>query len=179
MAHVSRAVHVDAPSARVFALVADPARIAELDPRVGGVRVEQGASGPRRVTLEFAPGAAGSSAEIVADVTRYVRGRDFALASPEGAPGPMFRLQVSCRDADGGTDLTCEMEIRLPGLAGRMADPLLGAALAQQVAGLLARVKREAAEPPAGPAGGPGSRTGPAGRARPSTRTRGDRRSHT
>ena|GEM_PF-6236713 len=149
MARVSRTVHIDAPSDRVFALVADPARIATLDPRVGGVHVERGASGPRRVRLEFSSGAKGATAEIVADVTRCVPGRDFALASPDGAPGPVFRLQISCRDADGGTDLTCEMEIRLPGLAGRMADPLLGAALAQQVGSLLARVEREATQGPA------------------------------
>jgi uncharacterized membrane protein len=172
MAHVSRAVHIDAPRDRVFALVADPARIAELDPRVGGVRVERGESGPRRVHLEFAPGTAGS-AEIVADVTRYVAGRDFVMASPAGAPGPAFRLEVSCRDAGGGTDLTCEMEIRLPGLAGRMADPLLGAALAQQVGALLTRVGREATrEPGIDPATGPGARRGPAEQARSSTKTR-------
>jgi uncharacterized membrane protein len=173
MAHVSRAVHIDAPRDRVFALVADPARIAELDPRVGGVRVERGDSGPRRVHLEFAPGAAGSSAEIVADVTRYAAGRDFVMASPAGAPGPVFRLEVSCRDAGGGTDLTCEMEIRLPGLAGRMADPLLGAALAQQVGALLARVEREATREPADdPRADPGARRGPTDQARSSTNTR-------
>ncbi|HEV2281164.1 MAG TPA: SRPBCC family protein [bacterium] len=173
MAHVSRAVHIDAPRERVFALVADPARIAELDPRVGGVRVERGASGPRRVHLEFAPGAAGSSAEIVADVTRYVAGRDFVMASPAGAPGPAFRLEVSCRDASGGTDLTCEMEIRLPGLAGRMADPLLGAALAQQVGALLARVEREATRKPVDDAAtGRVSQSGPTDRAHSSTKTR-------
>jgi polyketide cyclase/dehydrase/lipid transport protein len=173
MARVSRAVHIDAPRDRVFALVADPARIAELDPRVGGVRVEQGDAGPRRVYLEFAPGARGPSAEIVADVTRYVADRDFVMASPGDAPGPVFRLEVSCRDAGGGTDLTCDMEIRLPGLAGRMADPLLGAALAQQVGALLARVEREATrEPSDDPAPGPGARRGPVERPRSSTDTR-------
>jgi hypothetical protein len=173
VAHVSRVVHIDAPRARVFALVADPARIAELDPRVGGVRVERGDSGPRRVYLEFAPGARGPSAEIVADVTRYVAGRDFVMASPGDAPGPAFRLEVSCRDAGGGTDLTCDMEIRLPGLAGRMADPLLGAALAQQVGALLARVEREATRGPGDdPATGREARCGPMEQARPSTKTR-------
>lgn len=176
MAHVSRAVHIDAPCDRVFALVADPARIAELDPRVGSVRVERNEFGPRRVSLEFSPGAAGASAEIVADVTRYVPGRDFSLASPVGAAGPVFRLDVACREAGRGTDLTCEMEIRLPGLAGRMADPLLGAALAQQVGGLLARVERDATTgPPDDAASGPGSRRGQKGRVRSSTKTRKDR----
>ena len=173
MARVSRAVHIDAPRDRVFALVADPARIAELDPRVGGVRVERGDTGPRRVVLEFAPGTGGATAEIVADVTRYVAGRDFALASPEGARGPVFRLDIACRDAGSGTDLTCDMEIRLPGLAGRMADPLLGAALTQQVGALLARVEREAvAERPDAPAIGPGVRPAPTEPVRSSTRTR-------
>jgi carbon monoxide dehydrogenase subunit G len=173
MARVSRAVHIEAPRERVFALVADPARIAELDPRIGGVRVERGDTGPRRVHLEFAPGAGGATAEIVADVTQYVAGRDFVMASPAGAPGPAFRLEVSCRDAGSGTDLTCEMEVRLPGLAGRMADPLLGAALAQQVGALLARVEREAvAERRDDPASDPEARPGPTEPARSSTETR-------
>jgi uncharacterized membrane protein len=176
VAHVSRAVHIDAPCDRVFALVADPARIAELDPRVGAVRVERNESGPRRVCLEFSPGAVGASAEIVADVTRYVPGRDFSLASPVGAAGPVFRMDVACREADRGTDLTCEMEIRLPGLAGRMADPLLGAALAQQVGALLARVEREAtAQPSDDAASAPESRRGRTGRVRSSAKPRKDR----
>ena len=143
MARVLRTVHIHAPTREVFALAADPARIADLDPRIGLVQVERDAFGPRRVRLEFGPGGTASPAEIVADVTLYVAGRDFTVESPAGAGGPKFRLHLSCRDADGGTDLTYEAEVRLPGLGGRLADPLLGAALAQQIGGMLARVERE------------------------------------
>jgi carbon monoxide dehydrogenase subunit G len=149
VARVTRAVHIDAPSDRVFALVADPSRIADMDPRIGQVHVERDASGPRRVRLQFAPGGTATSAEIVAEVTRYVEGRDFAVASPEAAAGPQFRLKISCREAAGGTDLRCEIEIRLPGLAGRLADPVVGAALTRQVGALLARVEREVVRGPA------------------------------
>ncbi|HKX17832.1 MAG TPA: SRPBCC family protein [bacterium] len=148
MAAVYRTVHIAAPPGRVFPLVSDPARIAGLDPRVGGVRVERDDAGPRRVYLEAAPGEGQASATIVADVVRWVPGREFVLASSDGAPGPAFRLAVSCREAGGGTDLTCEVEIRLPGIAGRMADPVVGAALTRQVAALLAAVEREAVAPP-------------------------------
>jgi uncharacterized membrane protein len=149
MATVSRAVHIAAPKDRVFALVADPAKLVGTDSRIGRVDVERDATGPRRVRMQFAPGAAPSAAgtEIVADVTRYNPDTDFAVASPPGAQGPAFRLEVTCRDADGGTDVTCEMEVRLPGMGGRLADPLIAAALTQQVAALLARVEREATRP--------------------------------
>lgn len=150
MAAVHRTVHIAAPPDRVFPLVSDPARIAALDPWVGGVRVERDDAGPRRVYLEVAPGEGRASATIVADVVRWESGREFVLASSDGAPGPAFRLAVSCRDAGGGTDLRCDIEIRLPGIAGRMADPMVGAALARQVAALLATVGREAIAPPRG-----------------------------
>lgn len=155
MAAVHRTVHIAAPPDRVFPLVSDPARIAGLDPRVGGVRVERDDAGPRRVYLEIAPGEGRASAAIVADIVRWTPGREFALASAEGAPGPAFRLAVSCREAAGGTELTCEMEIRLPGIAGRIADPVVGAALTRQVAALLAAVEREAIVPPRGRQPGP------------------------
>jgi Polyketide cyclase / dehydrase and lipid transport len=149
VASVTRAAHIDAPRDRVFALVADPAKLIGSDSRIGRVDVERDAGGPRRVRVQFSAGAGPSPAgmEIVADVTRYVPDSDFAVASPEGAPGPAFRLNVQCRDADGGTDVTCEMELRMPGVAGRLADPLLGAALTQQLNALLARVEREAVRP--------------------------------
>jgi hypothetical protein len=150
VARASRVVHITAPRERVFALASDPARIAGIDPRVGRVTVEGDPSAPRCVRLEFTPGGGAPAAEIVADVTRYVAGRDFAVASAEGAPGPVFRLALSCRDAGDGTDLTCEIEVRMPGFAGRVADPLLGAALTQQVGVLLARVAREATRAAAG-----------------------------
>lgn len=150
MAKVSRAVHIDAPKDRVFALVADPARLIGTDSRIGRVEVERDEGRPRRVRMQFAPGAAPAAAgtEIVADVTRYNPDTEFAVASPPEAQGPHFRLEVICRDADGGTDVTCEMEVRLPGVGGRIADPLIGAALNQQMGALLARVEREAAGPP-------------------------------
>lgn len=148
MAQVSRTVHIAAPPGRVFALVSDPARIAGLEPRAGGVRVERDDTGPRRVVLEFAPGEGRPFATITAEVTQWMPGREFALASAAGAPGAAFRLAIVCREADGGTDLTCEVELRLPGLAGRMADPVVGAALARQVGSMLAGVKREAVGPP-------------------------------
>ena len=143
MARVLRTVHIDAPSREVFALAADPARIADLDPRIGLVQVERDNFGPRRIRFEFGPGGTASAADIIADVTLYVAGRDLTVESPAGAGGPQFRLHLSCREADGGTDLTCEAEVRWPGLGGRLADPLLGAALAQQVGGMLSRVERE------------------------------------
>jgi len=131
----------------VFALVADPAKLVGTDPRIGRLEVERDATGPRRVRIQLAPGAGPAANEIVADVTRYVPGKDFAVASPSGAPGPAFRLEITCRDAAGGTDVACDMELRMPGVAGRLADPLLAAALAQQLTALLDRVEREAAGP--------------------------------
>jgi hypothetical protein len=149
VARVTRDAHIAAPRHRVFALVADPAKLAGSDPRIGRVDVERDSTGPRRVRLQFMPGAgpASGGVEIVADVTRYVPDSDFAVASPDGAPGPAFRLEVTCRDASGGTDVTCELELRMPGVAGRLAEPLLGVALAQQVGALLSRVQREATRP--------------------------------
>jgi hypothetical protein len=132
-------------------LVADPATLIGSDPRIGRVDVERDSTGPRRVRFQLMPGAGPQSGgvEIVADVTRYVPDSDFAVASPDGAPGPAFRLEVTCRDASGGTDVTCELELRMPGVAGRLAEPLLGAALRQQVGALLSRVDREATGPSA------------------------------
>ena len=148
MARVSRAVHIAAPKDRVFALVSDPTKLVGSDSRLGRVDVERDATGPRRVRVRFAPGAGppGAGAEIVADVTRYNPDTEFAVASPPGAQGPAFRLEVTCRDALGGTDVTCEMELQMPGVAGRLADPLIGAALTQQMGALLARVEREATD---------------------------------
>jgi carbon monoxide dehydrogenase subunit G len=149
VARVTREAHIAAPKARVFALVADPAKLIGADPRIGRVDVERDDGRLRRVRLQLSPraGPAPGGLEIVADVIRYEPDSDFAVASPDGAPGPAFRLEVTCCDADGGTDVTCEMELRMPGVAGRLADPLLGAALTQQIGALLARVDREATGP--------------------------------
>jgi carbon monoxide dehydrogenase subunit G len=173
MARVTRSLHVTAPSDRVFALVADLERLAAVDPRVGRVRVERDEAGPRRVRLEFAPGPPAPVMEIVADVTRYVPGREFALASPHDAGGAAFRLDVSCRPSGDGTDVSCEMEIRVPGVGGRMADPLIGAALGGQVDALLQRLEREV-EGPTKARGASTGRPSPIdrkGRARSSTRS--------
>lgn len=69
--------------------------------------------------------------ELVADVAAFEPNQVIVLRSLPPSHGLQFNLRYACVPVGAGTDLTCDIDITMGGLAGRFLGPLLTRNLAQ------------------------------------------------
>ncbi len=102
---VSRSIHIDAPVARVFALIADPAARARLDPGVTPLRVEiEGDEALRQGSVvHFRLQIGGRIADYRAEVREFVPNRRIVSLAQAGVP---FEVRLETEAENGGTRLT-------------------------------------------------------------------------
>ena len=125
MARFSRTIHIAAPPERVFAFFTDPARLKELDPRLQTVTVDTQDGRPHTVHFVVLPALGKTPVPIDGRVTAYEPGRTMAVESLPSAGGPLINLRCTCAESGTGTDLTCDLELTLPGPFGGLADVLI------------------------------------------------------
>ena len=125
MARFSRTIHVAAPPERVFAFFTDPARLKELDRRIQTVTVDTHDGRPYAVHFVVLPALGKTPVPIDGRVTAYEPGRTMAVESLPSAGGPVINLRYTCAESGTGTDLTCDLELTLPGPFGGLADVLI------------------------------------------------------
>ena len=125
MARFSRTIHVAAPPERVFAFFTDPACLKELDRRIQTVTVDTQDGRPYAVHFVVLPALGKTPVLIDGRVTTYEPGRTMAVESLASAGGPLINLRYTCAESGTGTDLTCDLELTLPGPFGGLADVLI------------------------------------------------------
>jgi len=81
--------------------------------------------------------------ELVADVAAFEPNRLIVLRSLPPSHGLQFNLRYACVPAETGSNLTCDIEIRMGGLAAGFLGPLLKRNIAQHVGRMLDVAKRE------------------------------------
>jgi len=132
MVVVSRHVHIDAPVERVFALMADPAARARLNPVTQPIRVEIEDGGPLRAgsTIHFRMQTSNRIVDYRTRVREFEQNRLIVSLSETAVP---FEIRIETVSENGGTRLT-QTESFEP------TDEMLREALPEDETGAIMRV---------------------------------------
>lgn len=105
MVVVSRHVHIDAPVERVFALMADPAARARLNPVTQPIRVEVEDGGPLRAgsTIHFRMQTSNRIVDYRTRVREFEQNRLIVSLSETAVP---FEIRIETAPEDSGARLT-------------------------------------------------------------------------
>jgi carbon monoxide dehydrogenase subunit G len=130
--------HFDAPQAKVWEVLNDPARMAKTMPGVQSFEVEDDRHWKANVVIPL--GLGGLKMSINFEKTEE-RKPDYARLSAKGTGvGAMLNMdtQFELSEAGGGTDMKWEADVRLLGQVGSMGQRVLQPIVNQQVQNVLA-----------------------------------------
>jgi carbon monoxide dehydrogenase subunit G len=138
--------HFDAPQAKVWEVLNDPARMAKTMPGVQDFSVEDDRHWTAKVVIPL--GLGGLKMSINFEKTEE-RKPDYARLSAKGTGvGAMLSMdtQFELSESAGGTDMTWEADVRLMGQVGSMGQRVLQPIVNQQVKNVLAAVDTQVRE---------------------------------